>query len=38
MLNWTVMLYEWEKLEDKMEMLKETHSAMNTQYDIKNKI
>lgn len=32
------MLWKWEKLEHKMEMLKETHSAMHAQYDIKNKI
>lgn len=29
------MLYKWEKLEDKMEMLEGTHSAINAQYDIK---
>lgn len=38
MLNWTLMLYEWEKLGDKREMLEGTHSAINAQYDIKKKI
>lgn len=37
MLNWTLMLYEWEKLGDKREMLEGTHSAINAQYDIKKK-
>lgn len=37
MLNWTLMLYKWEKLGDKMEMLAGTHSAINAQYDIKKK-
>lgn len=37
MLNWTLMLYKWEKLGDKMEMLEGTHSAINAQYDIKKK-
>lgn len=31
------MLYEWEKLGDKMEMLEGTHSAINARYDIKKK-
>lgn len=35
MLNWTLMLYKWEKLGDKMEMLEGTYSAINAQYDIK---
>lgn len=37
MLNWTLTLYKWEKLGDKMEMLEGTHSAINAQYDIKKK-
>lgn len=32
------MLYKWEKLGDKMEMLEGIDSAINAQYDIKKKI
>lgn len=31
------MLYKWEKLGDKIEMLEGTHLAINAQYDIKKK-